>query len=218
MSSSGNWLTRQAKDIYVRKAKVEGYRARSAYKLQEINRKFRLMTPGSAVAECGSAPGAWTQIAAAACNSQGSYMAGPAGIVVGCDLLDIEPVKGATLFKKHDFTHPETQEKMIQVLGRQKQFDVVLSDMAPNVSGNHQLDSDSLVELTYVVLRFAALNTQPGGHFVSKIFHGKDVDRLITDVERFYDNVFTFKPKASRNESSEKYIVGKYFKGLKNKQ
>jgi len=234
--SSGNWLRRQAKDIYARKAKADGYRARSAYKLLELDEKYRLMTPGGAVAECGAAPGAWTQVAAAAVNGQGFYAQHashlPAGIVIGCDLLDMDPVNGAILFPKHDFTDPETQRKMIHALnpnsndaggseakfdnkGSRAKFDLVLSDMSPNVSGIRGLDSDGIIHLSYQVMRFAALHSRAGGHFVSKVFEGTGKAGLIKDAERFYDFVQMAKPKASRNDSSELYIVAKRFKGLK---
>lgn len=221
MSGSGSWIRRQAGDIFVRKAKAEGYRARSAYKLIEINNKFKLIRPGSCVAECGSAPGAWTQVAATACNAQGYYSDRSqqymgAGIVVGCDLLDIEPISGVVLFRKSDFTLAETQQKMVEAAGH-KSFDVVLSDMAPNASGSKALDSDSIIRLSTLAMRFAILHSRPGGHFVTKIWDGKDKSVLLEQAQRFYEEVEVCKPKASRKDSSELYIIARYFRGLKSK-
>jgi len=218
MSSSGSWLRRQANDVFVRRAKAEGYRARSAYKLIEMDERFKLIRPGNVIAECGASPGAWTQVAAMACNAQGFYDSPEksiGGIVVGCDLLDIEPVKGAVLFRKSDFTDPFVQKKMINATGG-KRFDVVLSDMAPNASGCHSLDSQSIVRLALLAMRFALVNSRPGASFVTKLWDSvEEREAFCRQAERFYDKVLTCKPQASRKESSEMYVVAKGFKGLK---
>ena len=139
-------------------------------------------------------------------------------MVVGCDLLNIEPVPGAILFSQCDFTLKASQERILASLGRERpRFDVVLSDMAPNVSGTKQIDQDRILHLSYSALRFALLNSYAGGNFVTKLFQGPSIDKFLKDLEKFYNKVERVKPGASRKESGEIYLVAQEFIGIKRK-
>ena len=253
-TSSREWMKRQHNDPYVRKCKADGYRARSAYKLIEMNEKYNsklLCGPGAVVMECGAAPGAWTQVAAEAVNAGGNYnnqkklpsgnyvakmhylltelcttymqnvppIYFNLGMVVGCDLLNIEPVPGAVLFSKCDFTLKENQLRILGVLGAQlrPKFDVVLSDMAPNASGQKEMDQDRILLLSYSALRFALLHSYKGSNFVTKVWAGPRVDNLVRDLNTFYSKVERVKPQASRKESGEIYLVAQDFIGIEQK-
>lgn len=224
-TSSIEWLKRQHNDPYVRKCQADGYRARSAYKLIEMNEKYNsklLIGPGAVVMECGAAPGAWTQVVAEAVNAGGNYNNQkklPSGMVVGCDLLNIEPVPGAILLSQCDFTLKESQQRILGVLGAQvrPRFDVVLSDMAPNASGQKQIDQDRILLLSYSALRFALLNSHKGSNFVTKVWAGPRVDNLVRDLKNFYSKVERVKPQASRKESGELYLVAQDFIGIEQK-
>ena len=262
-TSSMEWLKRQHNDPYVHKCQADGYRARSAYKLIEMNEKYNsklLVGPGAVVMECGAAPGAWTQVVAEAVNAGGNYNnqkklpsgnyvakmhylftdcimvygggqcgfqrstnVSPTyynlGMVVGCDLLNIEPVPGAILLSQCDFTLKESQQRILGVLGAQERpkFDVVLSDMAPNASGQKQIDQDRILLLSYSALRFALLNSHKGSNFVTKVWAGPRVDNLVRDLKTFYSKVERVKPQASRKESGELYLVAQDFIGIEQK-
>ena len=139
-------------------------------------------------------------------------------MVIGCDLLDIEPVPGAILFPNSDFTSQVTHSKIIEASKEvQSRFDVVLSDMAPNASGQRSLDQDRIIALSYSVLRFALLNSNIRANFITKVWNGPKVDNLLKDMEKFYDTVDRVKPNSSRKESGELYLVGRGFKGIKKK-
>ena len=137
-------------------------------------------------------------------------------MVIGCDLLDIEPVPGAILFPYSDFTSQVTQSKIIEASKEvRSRFDVILSDMAPNASGQRNLDQDRIIALSYSVFRFALLNSNLKANFVTKVWNGPKVDNLLKDMEKFYDEVERVKPNSSRKESGELYLVGRGFKGIK---
>ena len=179
-NSSGNsWLARHVKDPYVLRSTQEDYRARSAYKLLEIHSKTRLLKPGQTIVECGAAPGAWTQVA--------TQMVGQAGTVVACDLLDFEPVDGASILPKTDFNDKSTQDEIKSLLNG-KPIDVVLSDMAPNVSGNASMDHNAITALVYTVLKFAILNAKQDSSILVKMFRGANQDKLLNDFEMCYKN------------------------------
>ena len=139
------------------------------------------------------------------------------GIVVGCDLLNIEPVPGAILFSQCDFTLKESQQRILGVLGEQVRlkFDVVLSDMAPNASGHKDMDHDRILHLSYSALRFALLHSNKESNFVTKVWAGPRVDNLARDLKTFYSKVDRVKPQASRKESGEIYLVAQDFIGIK---
>jgi 23S rRNA (uridine2552-2'-O)-methyltransferase len=206
--STNSWLKRHVKDPYVLKSTQEDFRARSAYKLLEINAKTKMLKPGQTIVECGAAPGAWTQVA--------TQIVGQTGTVVACDLLDFEPVDGAIILPERDFTHKSTQEEMKSLLDG-KPIDVVLSDMAPNVSGNSEMDHDAITALVYSVLKFAILNAESKSSILVKMFNGSNQDKLLKDFELCYNKVKIYKPPSSRNESSELFIVGQNLKEIKKK-
>ncbi len=214
-SSSQKWLRRQRNDPYVKKAQELGYRARSAFKLLEMDDRFKILRAGMSVVECGAAPGAWTQVAADRVNAGGAYRArARAGTVVACDLLAIQPLTGAETLSRSDFTLPETQERILKLLNGRK-ADVVLSDMAPNASGQGGLDSSAQLNLAAAALRFAVLNSIPGERtaFLCKVWNGKGYHKFKEAVQRFYSEVHEVKPKSSRQESMELFVLGRNFKG-----
>ena len=133
-----------------------------------------------------------------------------AGLIIGCDLLFVDPIEGAS-FIQSDFML--CMGEILRILGNRK-FDLVLSDMAPNASGIVQLDHDKIIDLSYKALKFALVNSYPGSHFVTKIWSGRDRDRLLSDMSKFYSEVQLIKPKASRTDSAEIYLSGFSFKGL----
>lgn len=205
-------------DPYVKQARQDGYRCRSAYKLLQINQKLdnKLLLPGHVVLDCGCSPGAWSQVASMAINSGGIYNScEPAGSLIGCDLLNVEPVPGAHLFSHSDFTLEKVQQRIVQVTGG-RPIDVILSDMAPNAMGDGRTDHQRIVQLVYKVLEFALQHSAKGGALVCKIWDGALTKKLLTDIECHYKKTRHIKPKASRSESGELYVVGLSFVG-KNK-
>jgi len=206
--SSKEWITRHVKDPYVVKASKESYRARSAYKLLEMNKKVKLLRPGQTVIECGAAPGAWTQVA--------TSIVGSSGLVVACDLLEFEPVDGAIVLPERDFTVKSTQDEIKNIVG-EKPIDVILSDMAPNVSGNPTMDHDAITNLVYEVLKFARVNASKDSCVFVKMFNGPNKVRLLHDLELCYQRVKIFKPPSSRKESSEFFIYAQSMKDIKKK-
>ena len=166
--SSAQWLNDHEKDEYVLRARREGYRSRASYKLFEIDEKFGLLRPGTVVVDLGAAPGGWTQIAVNKC--------GPKGFVVGLDLLDIEPIEGAMLIKG-DFTDEKVLAELMAVL-QDRPVDLVISDMAPNLSGMREIDQPLAIYLTELALEFACSTLRPGGALVMKCFEGSGVDEI----------------------------------------
>ena len=214
--SSQRWLQRQANDPYVKLAQSEGYRARSAYKLKEIQDKFGLLKPGKIVIECGAAPGAWTQVAAPLINASGSYNANkPSGRLIGCDLLHIENVTGVNLLPFSDFTNVKTQDKILDLLKGEK-ADLVMSDMAPNASGSKAFDHDAIVKLVYAALRFGMVNSVEGADFLCKLWGGVRQSKMEEDLRRFYKSLEVVKPKSSRKDSGELFLLARGFRGLQN--
>ena len=140
-------------------------------------------------------------------------------MVIGCDLLDIEPIAGAIMLSNSDFTSKDTHTKILHATREvHSLFDVVLSDMAPNASGQKDLDQDRILGLSYSVLRFALLHSNTGANFVTKVWAGPKVENLLKDIKKFYNNAERVKPMSSRKESGEIYLVGRDFKGIKQKQ
>jgi len=206
IKNSTDWASRQEKDQFVKKARSEDYRARSAYKLIEIQAKYKLIQPDSVVVECGGAPGAWTQVLAS--------IAGRKGKIVSCDLLGIEPVEGATTLSHMDFTTMQSQQTIIQHLDGRK-VDCVVSDMSPNLSGNTQLDQDRITNLVYSVIRFALTTSARDARLLTKVFFGTNSDRMYNDLTKFYRKVDFVKPSSSRKESAEIYLLARNFVGVK---
>jgi len=201
-ASSQRWLTRQLNDPYVAAARRAGYRARSAYKLMELDDRFRFFRPGMAVIDLGAAPGGWTQVAVDRVGEQGR--------VVGIDLLPMDPVPGAHLIQV-DFLDPASPSRLVAALGRQA--DLVLSDMAANATGHRATDHLRIMGLLEAAVDFAAGALKPGGAFVGKVFQGGTEKSLLDLLKRDFALVCHAKPPASRRESAELYIVATGFRG-----
>jgi 23S rRNA (uridine2552-2'-O)-methyltransferase len=194
------WLSRQINDPFAAKARAHGYRSRAAYKLTELDDKFRLLRPGARVLDLGLAPGGWTQVAI------------ERGVrnIVGVDLLPVDPLPPAHILQM-DFTDPECGPRLIELLGGPP--DVVLSDMAPNTVGHRQTDHLRIVGLIEAAVEFAVEVLKPGGAFIAKAFQGGETAEVIATLKRHFPEVKTVKPKASRADSSELYLVALKFKG-----
>jgi 23S rRNA (uridine2552-2'-O)-methyltransferase len=205
-ASSTRWLERQLNDPYVAQAKREGYRARSAYKLIEIDDRFRLLRPGSRVVDLGAAPGGWAQVAVDRARSTDRDP-----LVVGIDLLDIDPLPGA-VFLKMDFLDPGAPDALRAALNGRAP-DVVLSDLAAATIGHRKTDQLRTGNLTEAAAAFAAEVLAPGGHFVAKAFQGGVGAELLATLKRYFTTVRHVKPKASRAESVELYLVATGFRG-----
>ena len=200
--SSKQWLRRHVNDPYVQRSKREGYRSRSAYKLTEIDEKDRLLRPGLVVVDLGSAPGGWSQVAA--------KRVGEAGMVVAIDLLEMDPVAGVT-FVQGDFTSEKGLAAVRLALGG-RQADLVLSDMAPNMTGIQVTDQARSMYLAELARDFAQLHLQRDGALLVKIFQGAGYDDYLKSLRRAYQKVVVRKPDASRDESAEQYLLAR---GLK---
>jgi len=198
-TSSQAWLSRQINDPFAAQARAHGYRSRAAYKLAEIDDRFHLIKPGCRIIDLGLAPGGWTQVA----------LERRAGAVAGVDLLPVEPLPPAHILQM-DFTDPACGPKLIELLGGAP--DLVLSDMAPNTVGHRQTDHLRIVGLIEAAVAFAVSVLKPGGAFVGKAFQGGETAEVIATLKRHFASVKNVKPKASRAESSELYLVATGFK------
>jgi 23S rRNA (uridine2552-2'-O)-methyltransferase len=200
-ASSRQWLDRQQSDPYVKRAQLEGYRSRAAYKLLEIQDKDRILRSGMFVLDLGAAPGSWSQIAA--------RLVGPSGRVVALDLLPMDPLPGVTVLQR-DFREPEALERLVETFGGESPH-LVLSDMAPNMTGMAAVDQPRSIYLCELALELARERLQPGGSLVVKVFQGTGFDELLRDVRRSFGRVLSRKPKSSRSQSRELYLVAKGF-------
>jgi 23S rRNA (uridine2552-2'-O)-methyltransferase len=200
-SRPSHWRTHQRDDPYFRMAKAEGYRARSAYKLLQIQDAFHILSQGQTVLDLGAAPGSWSQVASA--------IVGSTGRTIAVDLQPIEPLRGVVLLQG-DITSPATQAEILQVSGGA--VDVVLSDAAPGTSGIRDRDHALSIELVYSALQVAQRALRPGGHLVAKVFEGSDLPKLIVDLRQHFDRVKPNYPEATHREGREIYIVCKGFK------
>ncbi len=196
--SSKAWLERQLNDDYVTAAKAKGYRSRAAFKLAEIDDRFHLLKPGVRVIDLGCAPGGWIQLA----------LERGAAAVAGVDLLPVDPLPPAELLEM-DFTDPAAAAWLIERLGSAP--DVVLSDMAPNTTGHRATDHLRIMGLVEAASEFAFASLKPGGAFVAKAFQGGETADVVARLKRAFAHVRHVKPKASRAESSELYIVATGF-------
>jgi len=203
--SSKQWLRRHVSDPYVQRAKKEGYRSRSAYKLTEIDAKDKLLQPGMVLVDLGAAPGGWSQVA--------GKRAGKGGTVIAIDLLPMDPVSGVTLLQG-DFASKAGLAAVERALDGRK-ADVVLSDMAPNMSGIAMSDQARSMELAEIARDFALLHLQSQGVFVVKIFQGAGYDEYLRSLRSAFTKVPVRKPAASRGESAEQYLVARGLKPLK---
>jgi 23S rRNA (uridine2552-2'-O)-methyltransferase len=205
-ASSTRWLERQLNDPYVARARDEGYRARSAYKLIEIDDRYRLLAPGKRVVDLGAAPGGWSRIAAERVHSTDNDP-----LVVAIDVLDMEPLPGVVILKK-DFLDDDAPAALQAALGGHP-ADIVLSDMAAPTTGHRRTDHLRTIHLCEVAADFALSVLKPGGHFVAKVFRGGTEGELLALLKRSFASVHHVKPPASRPESVELYLVAKDFRG-----
>lgn len=195
-ASSSRWLAEHAQDAYVRRARAEGFRSRAAYKLQELARRERLLRPGLRVLDLGAAPGGWSQIAARG--------VGPRGCVVAIDLLEMAPLDGVTVLRG-DVRDAAVWPQLAQALGGPA--DLVMSDMAPNLSGIKDVDQAAGAELVRIGLEAARRFLKPGGRMLIKVFAGGDLQDLTAEYRAAFERVGTRKPDASRDRSRELYLL-----------
>lgn len=200
---SGRWLQEHFDDFYVKEAQRLGYRSRAAFKLIEILEKDRLIKRGMTVVDLGSAPGGWSQIA--------GQMVEDHGVVIASDILSMDHLPGVE-FIQGDFTEDAVFESLLEKLLPQK-ADLVISDMAPNMSGMRDIDQPRSMYLVELALDMASKVLKADGNFVCKVFHGEGFDTFVKDARPMFDKVVTRKPAASRARSREVYLVGKKFKG-----
>ncbi|XP_062999097.1 rRNA methyltransferase 2, mitochondrial [Elgaria multicarinata webbii] len=205
------WLERHFNDPYVKRAKQQSYRCRSAFKLLEIDDKHSILHPGLCVLDCGTAPGAWAQVTVQRVNATGSDPAAPIGFVLGVDLLRVAPLEGANFLSHADITDPNTQQRIQELLPKGK-ADVILSDMAHNATGIRELDHQKLVQLCLNLLDFVPHILKPGGTMLCKFWDGGQSHLLQKRLMQDFKEVRTVKPQASRKESAETYYLAKLFK------
>tara|TARA_A100001011_G_scaffold42635_1_gene40217 strand:+ start:3066 stop:3677 length:612 start_codon:yes stop_codon:yes gene_type:complete len=192
---SKNWINKQRRDTYVRKSKVDGYRARSAYKLIEIDEKFKIFKGGISVIDLGAAPGSWSQYVSKVVKS---------GKLISIDLKKIEPIDNSVQIRG-DFTDSQIQEEIKKYI--RAKVDVVMSDMAVNTTGIKNIDSIQTGELCKEAMFFAKDILNDNGYFVSKIFMGSTFNEIVAEGKKFFKEVKVFKPKSSRKDSKESFIV-----------
>lgn len=208
---SKKWLRERSKDAWYKKAKREGYRSRASYKLLQLDERFGLFREGDRVVDLGAAPGGWSQVAA--------DLVGPTGSVVGIDLDPIAPLAPHEVedpppvtFLRGDMTRPEALARVMEAAGGQA--DVVVSDMSPNISGQYSIDHARSIHLCEMALGAAERILRRGGAFVCKMFEGEDTKRFLDDVRRRFAEVKVTSPEASRDSSSEVYVVARGFQGM----
>ncbi|SEK04342.1 23S rRNA (uridine2552-2'-O)-methyltransferase [Variovorax sp. OK605] len=200
------WLHDHINDPYVKLATREGYRARAAYKLKEIDESFGLVKPGQLVVDLGSTPGAWSQYLRRRMSPDGAAAGALNGTIVALDMLEMEPIEGVT-FLQGDFREDALLQQLLGVLAGRK-ADLVVSDMAPNLSGIHSADGARVAHLIELAIEFAQNHLKPEGALVAKLFHGSGYDDLVKLFKANFRTVKPVKPKASRDKSSETFLVG----------
>ncbi|MDD9978157.1 MAG: RlmE family RNA methyltransferase [Boseongicola sp.] len=208
--SSTRWLERQLNDPYVKRAKDEGYRGRAAFKILELDDKYRFLVPGARVVDLGCAPGGWCQVAVKRVNALGEKQGKAVGRVLGIDLQEVEPIAGAEIHVL-DFLEDGADDKVKEWLGGRA--DVVMSDMAASASGHKQTDHLRIVALCEAAAELAFDVLEPGGTFVAKVLAGGAEGSLQTLLKQRFDSVANVKPPASRADSSEKFVVARGFRG-----
>ncbi|KJZ14767.1 MAG: 23S rRNA (uridine(2552)-2'-O)-methyltransferase RlmE [Marinomonas sp.] len=201
--SSESWMKEHFDDVYVRRSQQDGYRSRASYKLIEINDKDKLLKSGMKVVDLGAAPGGWSQIA--------GRLIGDKGKVVASDILEMAPLPGVT-FVQGDFTEDDVYQEILKAIG-DEHADLVISDMAPNMSGNSAVDQPQSMYLVELALDMASQVLRPGGNFLVKVFQGEGFDEYLKAMRGMFASVVTRKPDASRARSREVYLLGRQFKG-----
>jgi 23S rRNA (uridine2552-2'-O)-methyltransferase len=200
--SSREWLERHVNDEYVQKAQVDGYRSRAVYKLLDIQHKDHLIRPGDVVVDLGAAPGGWSQVA--------RELVGDKGAVFALDILPMDAIAGVT-FIEGDFRDQQPCDKLREALNS-RVVDLVISDMAPNLSGMASVDQPRSIYLCELALDFAVQTLKPGGNFLTKVFQGEGFDAYMRLVRENFAGVMTRKPQSSRSKSSEVYLIGRDFR------
>ncbi|WP_438461937.1 23S rRNA (uridine(2552)-2'-O)-methyltransferase RlmE [Marinomonas sp. PE14-40] len=201
--SSESWMKEHFDDVYVRRSQQDGYRSRASYKLIEINDKDKLLKSGMKVVDLGAAPGGWSQIA--------GRLIGDKGKVVASDILEMAPLPSVT-FVQGDFTEDDVYQEILKAIG-DEHADLVISDMAPNMSGNSAVDQPQSMYLVELALDMASQVLRPGGNFLVKVFQGEGFDEYLKTMRGMFTSVVTRKPDASRARSREVYLLGRQFKG-----
>jgi 23S rRNA (uridine2552-2'-O)-methyltransferase len=196
--TSKAWMQEHVSDEFVKRAQREGYRARAAYKLMEIDDKDHLIKPGMTIVDLGAAPGSWSQVAVERIKGNGR--------VIALDLLDMQPLAGVE-FIQGDFREDAVLQQLEESLNG-RQVDLVIADMAPNISGISVVDQSRAAYLTELALEFSMKWLKPGGHFLVKVFAGSGFDEIVRNMRDHFEKVVTRKPKASRDRSSEVYLLG----------
>ena len=196
--SSKAWIHEHINDEFVKRAQKEGYRARAAYKLTEIDDKDKLIKPGMIIVDLGASPGSWSQVVVQRLKGQGR--------VIALDLLEMQPINGVE-FIQGDFRE-EAVLKLLEEKLNNKRVDLVIADMAPNISGIADVDQAGAAYLTELALEFSRTWLKPNGNFLVKVFIGAGFDEIVKNMRQMFDKVVTRKPKASRGRSSEVYLLG----------
>lgn len=208
--SSTLWLQRQLNDPYVKRANADGYRGRAAYKIMELDDKFRFLVPGARVVDLGCAPGGWIQVAVPRINALGTRQSKAVGTILGIDLQEVEPIAGAEIHQL-DFMEDDADQQVKDWLGGQA--DVVMSDMAASASGHKQTDHIRIIALCEAAAYFAFDVLEVGGTFVAKVLAGGAEGDLQKVLKQRFEKVAHVKPPASRSNSSEKFVVATKFRG-----
>ncbi len=196
--TSKAWMQEHLTDEFVKRAQREGYRARSAYKLMEIDDKDKLFKPGMTVVDLGATPGSWSQVVVQRLHGKGR--------VIALDLLEMQPLSGVE-FLQGDFREEDVLKKLEEMLAGKK-IDLVIADMAPNMSGINLVDQASVAYLAELALEFSLKWLKPEGNFLVKVFVGTGFDDIVRNMKQSFEKVVTRKPKASRDRSSEIYLLG----------
>ncbi|SDN37826.1 23S rRNA Um-2552 2'-O-methyltransferase [Pseudomonas arsenicoxydans] len=201
--TSLKWLQRHVNDPYVKQAQKDGYRSRASYKLLEVQEKYKLIRPGMSVVDLGAAPGGWSQVT--------SRLIGGEGRLIASDILEMDSIPDVT-FIQGDFTEDKVLAQILEAVGN-SQVDLVISDMAPNMSGTPEVDMPKAMFLCELALDLAERILKPGGNFVIKIFQGEGFDVYLKDARRKFDKIQMIKPDSSRGSSREQYMLAWGYRG-----
>ena len=201
--TSLEWLKRHVNDPYVKQAQKDGYRSRASYKLLEVQEKYKLIRPGMSVVDLGAAPGGWSQVT--------SRLIGGQGRLIASDILEMDSIPDVT-FIQGDFTQDEVLAQILEAVGN-SQVDLVISDMAPNMSGTPAVDMPKAMFLCELALDLATRILKPGGNFVIKVFQGEGFDAYVKDARQKFDKVQMIKPDSSRGSSREQYMLAWGYRG-----
>ena len=207
LRSNRAWIERHINDPFVKRSRVDGYRARSVYKLIELNEKEKLIRPGMTVVDLGAAPGSWTQVVREKLSDKNGEVNGK---IIAMDILPMDPIDGVT-FLQGDFREQEVADQLNALVG-EAQVDLVLSDMAPNLSGIAAADAARCLLLNELALEFCLEHLKDEGVFVTKVFQGSGFSQYVETLKKHFKVVLTRKPEASRDSSAEVYMVAKHIK------